>query len=231
MNIQTTHTNDASTSSIDLESHGIAMIRLLLAGDNAIIRVKLRKILAQASNITVTGEVANSTEVLSQLKKGTSDLLLLDMDMPDDVGISLIKTIKAYRPALPIIILVMQDQTQLVISALKAGASGFIAKGGDPKTLLSAIYTVGIGDIYIDPGLSEQVAVLPRDNQTHTLLSVYELTVFLHLGIGKNADQIAEKLSMSTETVNNYKMRIMKKMNLQSSEDIIRYAMQHGLAD
>jgi len=225
------NTDDTSTGANDVESHGIFKTRLLIVSDQINIREELKRVFAQSAHIEITAEATNGEEMLQQLKSDTFDLLLVDMDMSDGNSIGLIKSAKVYKPELPIVISIRHNQAQIAILALIAGASGFIAKNNAPEVLLAAIHAIAVGDIYIDPILAEQMNISPQDQLLHTLLSIDEFTVFLHLGIGRSIEQIAEELPMSIETVNNHKMHIMKKMNLQDIEDMMRYAVQHGFAD
>jgi len=231
MNTQAFESSDALPRNIDWKSHEIHMVRLLLASDHPNMCDELKRVFARTADIVVNGEAASGKETLQQLRKNPFDLLLLDMDMLDG-GIDLIKSVKAYNPVLPIVILITREQVQMVIPALKAGASGLIVKGSDSDILLSAIHTVGIDEImYVDPILTEQAARSPRISQPHTLLSIIEFTIFLLLGSGKSVNQIANGLSMSKKIASSYKMDIMKKMNFQNTEDIMSYAVQHRLAD
>jgi DNA-binding NarL/FixJ family response regulator len=211
------------------------MIRMLIADDHAIVRGGLKQIFALAPDIELAGEAANGAEVLQQLNHGVFDLLLLDMNMPGVSGVDLISRIKLIRADLPILVFTMHNETQVATRALKAGASGYITKDSDPERLLAAIRKVSAGGKYIDPALAEQMAfdatspnlrVLP-----HVLLSDREFEVFRLLVAGKGVNEIAEHLSISNKTVSTHKVHLMEKMNLSSVAELVRYAVQHGLAD
>lgn len=211
------------------------MIRLLIADDHAIVRGGLKQIFALAPDIELAGEAANGAEVLQLLHQGVFDLLLLDMNMPGVSGVDLIARIKLNWAGLPILVFTMHNETQVAIRALKAGASGYITKDSDPERLLAAIRKVSAGGKYIDPVLAEQMAfdvtspnlrVLP-----HVLLSDREFEVFRLLVAGKGVNEIADQLSISNKTVSTHKIHLMEKMNLGSVAELVRYAVQHGLAD
>lgn len=209
------------------------MLRLLIAGATAHEEIpeEIRNGLVRIATILVTREVVNAEEALQQLEKDTFDLLLLDMDISDGSGIDLIKSVKEYQPALPIIIFIKNDQAQIASRALAIGISGCVVKGSDLKISLAAIQAAVIGEVYVDPVLTGKVTIQRRDDKLYTLLTVHEFTVFLLLGVGKSVDQITEELFISTEEISGYKMNIMKKMGLKNIEDLIRYAVQHGFTD
>lgn len=210
------------------------MIRLLIADDHAIVRGGLKQIFALAPDIELVGEAANGPEVLQQLHDGVFDLLLLDMNMPGVSGVDLIARIKLGWADLPILVFTMHNETQVATRAIKAGASGYITKDSDPERLLAAIRKVSAGGRYIDPALAEQMAfdsTSPNRYLPHVLLSDREFEVFRMLVAGKGVNEIAEQLSISNKTVSTHKIHLMEKMNLTSVADLVRYAVQHGLAD
>jgi DNA-binding NarL/FixJ family response regulator len=210
------------------------MIRLLIADDHAIVREGLKQLIALSLDIKVAGEATNDSEVLQQVRSGTFDLLLLDMNMPGASGIELIGLVKACRPALPIFIYTMHSEAHVAISAFKAGASGYFTKNSDPKMLMAAIRKVSGGGQFIDPAIAEQVAfdsALPKQNLPHTLLTDRELKIFRLLVAGKSVNEIAEQLFISNKTVSTHKANLMVKMNLHNMADLVRYALNYRLAD
>lgn len=210
------------------------MIRLLIADDHAIVRGGLKQIFALAPDIKLAGEAANGAEVLQQLRGGVFDLLLLDMTMPGVSGVSLIERVKQFRAALPILVFTMHNEVQVATRALKAGASGFITKDSDPEKLLMAIRKVSAGGKYIDPAVAEQMvfaATLINRDLPHTMLSEREFEVFRLLIAGKSVNEIAGQLCISNKTISTHKVNLMAKMNLNNVADLVRYAMQHGIAD
>jgi len=210
------------------------MIRLLIADDHAIVRGGLKQIFALAPDIELAGEAANGAEVMQQVRSGVFDLLLLDMTMPGVNGVSLIERVKLSRASLPILVFTMHNEAQVATRALKAGASGFITKDSDPEKLLAAIRKVSAGGKYIDPAVAEQMvfATTPVNHDTpHALLSDREFEVFRLLITGKSVNEIAAQLCISNKTISTHKINVMTKMNLKNVAELVRYAMQHGLAD
>jgi len=210
------------------------MIRLLIADDHEIVREGLKQLIALTLDIKMAGEATNGSEVLQQVRDGIFDLLLLDMNMPGVNGSELIGLVKACRPALPILVYSMHNEAHVACSTFKAGASGYFTKNSDPKMLMEAIRKVSGGGQYIDPAIAEQMAfdsAFPQLKLPHTLLSDREFEIFRLIVAGKSVNEIAEQLFISNKTVSTHKTHLMEKMNLHNVADLVRYAVQHSLAD
>lgn len=210
------------------------MIRLLMADDHALVREGLKQILALSPDIRAVCEAANGAEVLQYVRNSKFDLLLLDMSMPGISGIDLIGRIKAERQTLPILVLSMHNESQVVTRAFKAGASGYITKDCEPEKLLQAIRKVAEGQKFIDPILAEQIAfdiAFPEQRLPHALLSNREYEILRLLAIGKSINDIARQLVISNKTVSTHKMHLMKKLGLSSTAAIVSYAIQHNLLE
>lgn len=210
------------------------MICLLMADDHAIVRGGLKQIFALSPDIRVVCEASNGAEVLQHVRNGKFDLLLLDMIMPGISGVDLIGRVKATRPSLPILVLSMHNESQVVARAFKAGASGYITKDCEPEKLLHTIRKVADGQKYIDPLLAEQMAfdmAFPEQRLPHASLSNREFEVLRLLAKGRSINEIARQLVISNKTVSTHKMHLMKKMGLSSMAAIVSYAIQHGLLE
>lgn len=209
------------------------MIELLIADDHAIVREGIKKILALSSDIIVKGEAVDGAEVMRILSHGENfDLLLLDLTMPGVTGMSLITQIKATHPEFPVLVFSMHNEAQVASRAIKAGASGFIAKDSDPEVLLDALRKVAGGGKYIDPALAEELAfdaLIPEQRAPHAMLSNREFEVFRLLVAGKRVNDIADQLSISNKTVSTHKLNLMMKMKLSNTADLVHYAVQHNL--
>lgn len=207
-------------------------IRLLIADDHSIVRVGLKQILKLQSDIDVAGEASNGEQVLQQVREGDFDLLLLDMTMDGLSGVDLIRRVKNLKATLPILVFSMHNVSQLVFHAIRAGANGYITKGSEPENLLAAIHKVAGGGRYIDPTLTEELAfnsAFPEKNLPHNLLSSREFEVFRMLAIGRHNNDISQQLCISDKTVSTYKTRILGKMKLSNTADLVRYAIQHDI--
>lgn len=209
------------------------MIRLLLADDHAIVRSGLRQLLSLAPDIRVLAEAVDGASVLEALRAELPDVVILDINMPGLSGPDLIARIRSHWPALPVLVLSMHNEAQVAARVLKAGASGYVTKDSEMDVLLAAIRKVAAGGRYIVPELAEKLVFdvsLGSERQPHGLLSDRELEVFQLLAAGKGVNEIAEQLCISNKTVSTHKTRLMEKMNLGSTAELVRYALAHGLA-
>lgn len=210
------------------------MIRLMMADDHAIMRSGLKQILALATDIMIECEATNGAEVLQHARNGNLDLLLLDMSMPGTSGADLIARVRSFREDLPILVLSMHNEPQVVVSAFKAGASGYLTKDSEPEKLLDAIRRVADGHKYIDPLLAEKIAfdvTLSERQHPHTLLTEHEFKVLLLLAKGRSINEIAEQLAIGNKDVSAHKMRLMEKMDLSSTAALVCYTKQNNLLD
>jgi DNA-binding NarL/FixJ family response regulator len=209
------------------------MIRLLIADDHNLVRDGLKQIVASASDITVAAEAASGDQVLERIKAQDFDLVLLDMSMPGLAGINLIKRLKTERPKLRILVLSMHGEQQYAARALKAGASGYLTKDSASEQLLGAIRKVAAGGVHISDAAAASLIGdrSDADSTPHTLLSDREFEVFRLLAAGKGPGEIADQLHLSIKTVSTHKARIFEKMHLNSTADLVRYALEQGLLD
>lgn len=210
------------------------MIDIVIADDHALVRMGLRQIIKLAPDLRVVADVADGQQLLALLSARRCDLVLMDMAMPGCGGVQLIKRIRHKDPAPPVLVLSMHDEGELVFRALKAGASGYLTKDAVPETLLSAIRKVARGERYIDPTLVDELVFdygLGDGNAPHKQLSDREFQVFQMLVAGLAIKQIAERLSVSSKTISTHKLRLMQKMRMRSMAELVRYAVENGLAD
>lgn len=209
--------------------------RILIADDHTIMRDGLKQILADYSDIQVAGEAGDGTEALQKIRQQEWDIVILDMSMPGKSGIELLKQIKTEKPALPILVLSMNKEEQYAGRALKAGASGYLCKDSASSQLVCAIRKVAAGGIFISPEAAESMAlrtlVTKSDAPPHTLLSDREYQIFELIIAGKGVTEMADILSISVKTVSTHKTRIMQKLSRPTVAELVRYAMEHGLAD
>ncbi len=210
------------------------MIRILIADDHAIVRSGLKQLLSGESDFTVAGEAANGLEALKQLREQAFDVAVMDMSMPGRSGIELIKQVKSEKPKLAILVLSMHKEEQYAVRALKAGASGYLTKESAPEQLVAAIRKVAGGGVFISTGVAERLALElggNHDADPHTLLSDREYQIFRMIVSGTPIGGIADELSLSVKTVSTHKTRILQKMRMTSSAELIHYAIRHKLVD
>lgn len=207
------------------------MIRVLIADDHAIVRTGLKQIIATTLDILVVGEASRGDEIPDRLRDFAVDLLLLDMAMPGLAGIELIRSLGRQYSSLPILILSMHNEGQIVARALKAGARGYVTKGSEPEVLLDGIRRVAGGGQFIDPALSPDKAFDAGNTRLrpHDALSEREHQVLEGIVAGEALGDIADRLHLSPKTVSTHKMRLMDKLCIDNNADLIRYAIHHGV--
>lgn len=210
------------------------MIRILIADDHAIMRSGLRQLLFDQGDFVVAGEAANGLEMLRRLREQPFDVVLMDMSMPGRCGTELVRLAKAEKPKLAVLVLSMHKEEQYAVRALKAGASGYLTKESAPDQLVAAIRKVADGGVFISPRVAERLALelgCNHDAAPHTLLSDREYQIFRMIASGVPIGGIANELSLSVKTVSTHKTRILQKMKMASSAELIHYAIRHQLVE
>lgn len=209
------------------------MIRVLIADDHQLVREGLKQILQADPGVEVAGEAASGDEALSLVKKDSFDVALLDMSMPGLSGINLVKRLKAEKPKLRILVLSMHGESQYAARALKAGASGYLTKDSASNLLLGAIRKIAAGGMHISEAAAASLIAAPGEDQAapHRTLSDREFEIFILLAEGRGPTEIGVALHLSVKTVSTHKTRILQKMNLGGTADLVRYALEHELLE
>lgn len=210
------------------------MIRILIADDHAIVRSGLRQLLIEQGDFAVAGEAANGLEAIRQIREQPFDVVLMDMSMPGRSGIELVRLLKAEKPKPAVLVLSMHKEEQYAVRALKAGASGYLTKESAPDQLVAAIRKVANGGMFISPGVAERLALElggNHDAAPHARLSDREYQIFRMIASGITIGGIAGDLSLSVKTVSTHKTRILQKMKMASSAELIHYAIRHQLVE
>jgi two-component system invasion response regulator UvrY len=209
-------------------------IKILIADDHAIVREGLKQIVAEEKDILVAGEAENSEQLMELLNKEKWNLVVLDINMPGKSGLEALKDIKLQYPELPVLILSMFSEDQYGIRAIKAGASGYLKKVSAPTELVTAIRKIVAGGKYINSSLAEKLAEkLGESGKTslHEKLSDREYQIMCNIALGKSAEEIAQELSLSINTVYTYRNRILEKMSMKSNVELTQYALSNKLVE
>jgi two-component system, NarL family, invasion response regulator UvrY len=210
------------------------MIRALIADDHAVVRQGLKQILGDTPEMLVAGEATNGQEVLDKVRAEPWDVVVLDISMPDRSGLDILKQLRSERPKLPVLVLSMHSEDQYAVRVLKAGASGYLTKDSAPDELVKAIRKVVSGGRYVSSFLAEKLAFeIGTDSSRlpHETLSDREFQVLRLIAGGKSVTEIAAELCLSVKTVSTYRARMLEKMNLGTTAELIHYAMQNHLID
>lgn len=209
------------------------MTRILVADDHAVVRRGVLQILDDAPEPFVIDEASSGSEVLRVARERDYDLILLDIALPDINGMEVLNRLEEEHPDIAVLILSMYPEKQYASRTLKAGASGYLTKDSAPGELLSAVRRILAGGKYVTQSLAEElVAELTGEGggEPHERLSDREYQVMLLMAQGKTVSAIAQELSLSVKTISTYRARILEKLELESTAEIIRYAFRHGLA-
>jgi two-component system invasion response regulator UvrY len=209
-------------------------IKILIADDHAIVREGLKQIVAEEKDILVAGEADNSNKLMELLEKEKWSLVVLDINMPGKSGLEALKDIKQLYPDLPVLILSMFSEDQYGLRAIKAGASGYLKKVSAPTELVTAIRKIVSGGKYINQSLAEKLAEKfesTKKELMHEKLSDREYQIMCNIALGKTAEEIAQELSLSINTVYSYRNRILEKMSMRSNVELTQYAIQNKLIE
>ena len=209
-------------------------IRILIADDHLIVREGLKQLLLGESQFSVEGEAHDGGSAIKQLREHPYDVVVLDMSMPGLSGIELIKQIKRAKPKLPVLVLSMHKEEQYAVRSLKAGASGYLTKEAAASQLIEAIKKVTAGGMFISAGVAERLALelgVNQDAKPHETLSDREYQIFSMIVSGATITGIANDLCLSAKTVSTHKTRILQKMRMSGTAELVGYAMRNELMD
>ena len=210
------------------------MIRVLVADDHAVVRRGVVQILAESPHIVVAGEASCGSEVLRAVRENDYDIVLLDIAMPGGSGLEVLKELQSLKPDVQVLILSMYPEKQYALRALKAGAAGYLTKDSAPDELIEAIERISQGNKYITRSLAQEMASElggKAGKELHETLSDREYQVMRLLASGKSVSEIATQLSLSVKTVSTYRTRILEKLDLKTTAEIMHYALARGLVE
>jgi DNA-binding NarL/FixJ family response regulator len=209
------------------------MIRLIIADDHQLVREGLRRLVAEQPDIQVVAEAATGAELLALVAQTTPDVVLLDISMPGPPVLEILEALARHLPPVRAVVLSMHPEEQYAVRLMRAGAAGYLTKDRSPEHLVAAVRKAAIGGRYITPSLAEHLAAAldQKPGLPHEQLSERELQVLRMLASGNSVKRIGATLNLSPKTVSTYRARMLEKMKLRSTADLIRYALQHDLTD
>jgi DNA-binding NarL/FixJ family response regulator len=211
------------------------MIKVLLADDHSIVREGLRRIVEESGDMEVVAEAADGREALRQVEGAAPDVAVVDISMPGIDGLEVVGRLKESHPGLPVLILTMHEEAQYIVRAIEAGAMGYLTKQSAPEQLVTAIRKVHQGQRYMTDEATEALALRiargSRDKTPLDSLSMRELQVLRRLAMGHTNREIAQAYSLSIKTVDTYRARLLKKLDLRNNAELIRFAIQNSLIE
>jgi DNA-binding NarL/FixJ family response regulator len=205
---------------------------VLICDDHPIFREGLKKTLSAHADIRVVGEAGSGAELLQQLPLTPCDVLVLDISLPDRSGLEVLGELRAAGGGPAVVVLSMHSEQQYAVRAIRAGASAYIEKASVPLELVNALRKAASGGVYISPAQAEQLALEVSGRApvpAHGQLSERELQVLRLLGEGQGIKQIAHRMSLSPSTIATYRARILAKLKLKTTAELIHYALDQGL--
>jgi DNA-binding NarL/FixJ family response regulator len=205
------------------------MIRVLVADHQPIVSYGIRMLFENSAEIKIVNTTNSAKQLLDHLKKSNTDIVLMTMDLPDINGITALRTIKKEFSDLGVIIFSTHPEDIYAISAIKAGASGYLSKTATTSTIKRAILKVFKGGIYVSKELAETLTFEKDSLGTMNLykkLSTREVEVLKLISLGKRNKDIADQLNINEKTVSTYKLRLMKKLNVSNLVELIDHGRQ-----
>ncbi len=210
------------------------MIRVLIIDDHPIVRTGIRSLLVSAPDIDVVGEAADGEEGIRQTEAVRPDVVILDVSLPGKSGLEVLKSMRSQAPDIGVLMLSMHPEDSYAVRMLRAGASGYLSKGTPGATLIHAVRKISAGGKFVSEEVAERLAFKldpESDGPRHEKLSQREFEVLRMLASGKTVSQIGVDLDLSVKTVSTYRRRILEKMDLDSTAQIIRYAHENQLVE
>ena len=210
------------------------MIRILIVDDHPVVRNGLKEILVRELEGVTCGEAGDGSQALDEVQSRRWELVILDITMPGQSGLSTLVELKRLQPKLPVLVLSVHSEDQYGKRVLKAGASGYMNKESAPEELIKAVRKLLAGGRYVSSALAEKLALaLGEDSGRphHEALSDREFEVLRRIASGRTVSQIAEELHLSGTTVSTYRTRILEKLNMTTTAELMRYAMHNQLVD
>lgn len=208
------------------------MIEVVLCDDHAMIRRGIREALSEAVDIHVAAESASYTEVREVLRTTPCDVLVLDLNLPGRGGLDVLASLREAGSTIRVLIVSMFAEDQYAIRCLRAGADGYLNKGGDPADLVPAVRALASGRKYVSPEVAEMLVgnlSSPGGGTLHSSLSERELQTLIKIASGKQLSAIADELMLSPKTVSVYRARLLQKLKLSNNAELTVYAIRNEL--
>ncbi|MEL6975186.1 MAG: response regulator transcription factor [Bacteroidota bacterium] len=206
------------------------MISVLIADDHQLFRQGIAAMLSDLEQLEIIGQAANGQEALDILENTTPDVLLLDIEMPEVDGFTVLKTLKKKKSPTKVLVLTMHHSSAFVQNIVSAGADGYLKKDSDQNILLTAIEQVNASGSYFPPETTQMVLQSLREKNKQGVVTPREKEVVLLIVEGLTTKEIAERLFLSKHTVESHRQNILLKLELKNSAELVKYALKKGWA-
>jgi len=208
--------------------------RLLLVDDHAVVRSGLKMLMENERDVEIIGEAASAGSAIEFATQLKPNVILMDIGLPDLSGIDATREIKKRLPEVAIVALTIHEDEEYFFKMLEAGATGYVPKRAAPEELLTAIRAAAAGQVYLYPSLAKLLVRdflcgRPSADQASSDLTEREQEILTYLAEGANNDEIATSLVISPKTVARHRENIMRKLNLHSRAELVRYAIRKGI--
>jgi len=210
------------------------LIKVLLADDHDLVRLGIKRLLADANGISVIGEAETGEQAVKLARDLGPNILLLDANMPGIGGLEACRRIIRHNPDIKVIALTVHADEPYPSRFLQAGASGYLTKGTGVDEMVKAIKKVNSGERYISAAVAQQLALKPFNADKESpfdVLSEREMQVMLMITSGEKVQQISDTLCLSPKTVNSYRYRLFDKLGVDSDVALTHLAIRHDIID
>jgi two-component system, NarL family, invasion response regulator UvrY len=207
-------------------------LRILITEDHASTRLGIKQILREEYPRVECGEAADEAETLARLAEGAWDVLLLDITLPGRSGLEILREVRKRRPELPVLVYSAHREEEFAFHVLRAGAAGYLSKERAPEELCAAVQHILRGGIYFSQSFSQRLAKLGERAPVglpHEVLSPREFQVLRLIAKGTAGKTVAAELGLSEKTVSTYRRRILQKLKLGNTSQLIQFALREGL--
>jgi DNA-binding NarL/FixJ family response regulator len=207
-------------------------IRVVLADDHRLVRAGLRLLLAGMPQFEVVAEASNGSEAVRVVAQHAPDIAVLDVSMPGVSGLAALREMRATHPNTKVLLLSMYDNQEYVTEAIQSGAAGYLLKDCAVDELARALSAVALGQTYLSPGVSRQVARAisnPKEKGPDGLLTMRQAEILRHVALGQSSREIAQQLSLSIKTVESHRNQIMGRLGIRDLAGLVRYAVRNGM--
>ncbi len=213
---------------------GLSMIKIYIIDDHELMREGLKTVLRKHADVQIVGDSDNSHKFLSEIPKSNIDVVILDITLKGEDGLDVLRTIKQQYPKVRVLMLSMHPEERFAVRAIRSGASGYVDKQTASEELVDAIRKVSRGERYITPSLAQRLATevaFDSSKPPHETLTDREFQIMRLFSQGKTSSAIAKELSISTNTVTTHRSKILEKMRVRTTAELVHYALEHHLVD